>query len=392
MQQLALAPGFENTPDILAMGGELKSSFCLLHQGEIFLSEPTGDLEQANIFRNYCDQITRLCHRFDGVPGQIVADMHPNYLSTQHGSKLATEQNTRLIQVQHHHAHIAASLAEHHHPLHGEPVLGIALDGLGYGEDGTLWGGEFLLTDYANSRRIGHFQPIAMPGGVQAIREPWRNTWAHLQACGWNAISSQFSKTDIIRFLNHQPLDVLTTMLEKQINSPLASSSGRLFDAVAACLGIHREHVHFEGEAAIELERLASTAIKPSTEPYPFTLQQSTDAPAQLNWCLMWQALLTDINTGYEVEQIAARFHQTVIVAICEMTQHLCQHHQINTVALSGGVFQNQLLRQGVMQNLKQSDLNVLVPSIIPVHDGGLALGQAITAAARLLKSEEDHA
>ncbi len=385
---LSLPEEFRSAPPVLAMGAELKSSFCLLANGQARLFESNGDLEQTNVFRAYNDALESACTEHAFCPEQIALDMHPDYLSTQTGLRLADLHGSNIISVQHHHAHIAACLAEHSYPLHAEPVLGIALDGLGFGVDGTIWGGEFLLANYADFTRLGCFQPVAMPGGAQAIREPWRNALAHLHACDWEVMREQFPDSDIITFLNNKPLAPLQTMLNKGLNSPIASSAGRLFDAAAACLDIYRERVTQEGQAAIELERIASEVMDKTDKAYPIHMRTCPDGLIQLQWTAMWQALLTDLDHGVDKAVIAARFHQTIIMAACELALNLCQRHRINHIALSGGVFQNRLLRSGVEKRLQRHGFNVLISQQVPINDGGLSLGQAAIAAAISLKTE----
>jgi len=386
MASFQLPDGFSDSSAVLAMGGELKSSFCMLAGGEARLSQAGGDLEQAGVFRNYADQLEAGTSEVDGdfSPDCIAIDMHPDYLSAQMGERLADRYEIPVVRVQHHHAHIAATMAEHQHPLTAGPVLGIALDGLGFGADGSIWGGEFLLANYAESTRLGRFQPVAMPGGAQAVREPWRNALAHLYVCGWADVAGRFGDTDIVRFLQTKQLPVLQTMLDKSLNSPLASSAGRLFDAVAACLDIHREMLAHEAQAAIELERLASLSLNLKTVAYPFTIQ-TDQGLEQLEWSAMWLALLADLANGINREIIAARFHRTLIMAISELAESLCHTHGLNSVAISGGVFQNKLLRDGVKEQLSDCGLQVLMAEKAPPHDGGLALGQAVVAAANMM-------
>ena len=234
---IPLPPGFAAAPDLLAAGGELKATFCLVKDGAAILSQHIGDLEDARTFDDYRTGIAHYTALFDHAPIAIAADLHPEYLS----SKYARETGLRLIEVQHHHAHVAACLAENGRPLDAPPVLGIVLDGLGWGDDGTIWGGEFLLADYRESRRVGTFKPVAMPGGAAAVREPWRNLYAHLMAAGLEP---------------DRPHALLDAMIRNDVNSPMASSCGRLFDAMAAALDICRDRQGHEGEAASRLEAL----------------------------------------------------------------------------------------------------------------------------------------
>ncbi len=384
---IRLPPGFEQAPRILAMGAELKNTFCLLQDGRAILSQHIGDLEDAATFRDYHRNLSLYRQLFDHQPSAIAVDLHPNYLSTQRGRELAESEGMMLNEVQHHHAHITACMAEHGQPLDTDAVLGIALDGLGFGQDGSLWGGEFLLADYLGFRRLATFQPIPMPGGVQAIREPWRNTYAHLVASlGWEEVRSRFPQLDIVKFLERKPLATLDRMKERGVNSPLASSAGRLFDAVGAALGFCTEMASFEGQAAIELESVAAVSFADEQpNAYPFAWEE-TMGIGMIRWTPMWQSLLQDIASGTEAAVMAARFHQAIVAAVAETAQRLVARHAMTRVVLSGGVFQNRLLLEGVSNLLKCQGLTVLLPERIPANDGGLSLGQAVIAAARYLK------
>jgi len=365
----------------MAMGGELKSSFCWLQNGTAHLSPSRGDLEQVSELRGYRQEIDELLQREGMQPEAIAVDMHPDYMSTQYGLQIAARRQIESVAVQHHHAHIAACMAEHGMEVNSK-ILGIALDGLGFGSDGGLWGGEFLLASYAAFDRLGHFAAIPMPGGAQATREPWRNSLAHLHACGWENISTEFADTEIVQFLCNKPLPTLFTMLEKGLNSPPASSAGRLFDAAAGMLGIHRERMEFEAQAAIMLEKMATSVWQQQPGSYPFDLVPSEHGIA-IDWQPLWRALLADLQQQRTPACIAARFHHGVIDAVTALTLKLCHEHRLNTVAISGGVFQNRLLRDGVTICLRERGLRVLVPQRVPPHDGGLAFGQAVVAATR---------
>jgi len=375
----SLPKGFSGSPTILAMGAELKSSSCLLQAGEVRLFQLGGDLEQAKIFHRYQAHIDALLRV--AQPACVAVDCHPDYLSSQLGQRTGLH----VMMVQHHHAHIAACLAEYARPLDSPAVLGIALDGLGLGSDGQLWGGEFLRVDYRQCSRLGRFEPVAMLGGTQAIKQPWRNTYAYLAGDHWDAVANRFGDTEIIRFLQQQSLTLLNTMIERGLNAPLASSAGRLFDAVAASLGIHRQAIDFEAQAAIKLEQQATTVFEHEEGYYPFDLYPQADGLVQLHWSRMWFALLEDIQRGCDSAVIAARFHHTLIRAVVSLATRLCQQYGLDHVVLSGGVFQNKLLRRGVADGLRRRGLHVLIPQRTPVHDGGLALGQAVIAAARSL-------
>jgi hydrogenase maturation protein HypF len=383
---LLLPEAFTEAGSILAMGGELKNTFCLLKAGQAILSQHIGDLEDAVTFRDYLRNLELYRGLFDHRPACIAVDQHPDYLSTRQGREQAQADGLQLVDVQHHHAHIAACLAEHAVPLDTRPVLGVVLDGLGFGEDGTFWGGEFLLADYTGFTRLARFRPITMPGGAQAMREPWRNAWAHLYtACGWEPIRERFPDLDIIRFLEAKPLDALQTMAGKGLNSPMASSCGRLFDAVAAAIGVCRERVSHEGQAAMELEALAAREFHgEARRGYPYDL--GGEEIRTLEWRRLWEALLDDLRRGVTPATIAARFHQGLVRAVAETAVALCHETGLDTVVLGGGVFQNRLLLEGVIGTLRRADVHVLSPEKVPANDGGLALGQAAIAAARMIR------
>ncbi|OQX49125.1 MAG: carbamoyltransferase HypF, partial [Candidatus Sedimenticola endophacoides] len=249
---LVLPAGFAAAPPLLALGAELKNTFCLMQEGRAILSQHMGDLEEAATHREYRRSLDLYQGLFRHRPAALAVDMHPDYLSTQWGREWAAREGLELHRVQHHHAHITACMAEQGLDLDSGPVLGIALDGLGYGADGGIWGGEFMRVDYLGFERLASFEPVAMIGGARAIHEPWRNTYAHL-APWWGEVEARYPELDLVRFLRARPLATLDAMLERGLNSPRASSAGRLFDAVAAALGLSREAVSHEGQAAIEL-------------------------------------------------------------------------------------------------------------------------------------------
>ncbi|TLS77129.1 carbamoyltransferase HypF [Mariprofundus erugo] len=379
---LLLHHSFARCGHILAMGSEMKNTFCQLSGREAILSQHTGDLEHAATRHDYHHALELYRQLFAFNPACIAIDQHPDYLSGRIGTDMAGQERIPLLPIQHHHAHIAAVMAEHQLPLDSKPVLGIALDGLGFGSDGTLWGGEFLLADYCHYKRLACFQPVPMPGGTQAIREPWRNCFAHLHAAGWDDISRRFSDTDIIRFLHTRPLPVLHRMIEQGINTPASSSCGRLFDAVAAALAICRHQVSYEGQAAIELEHLARSAWSRHTPAYPYRLERHADTLQIIHWQPMWQALLNDLQQQLPVAEIAARFHRTLSHVITALAQQLCHSHATAIVVLCGGAFQNRLLLEAVTADLADKTPQLLIAGQTPLNDGGLALGQAAIAAA----------
>jgi len=389
-QPLKLPSGFENSPAILAMGAELKNTFCLIQQARAIVSQHQGDLEDATVFHDYRHNLALYRQLYEHRPEAIAVDLHPDYVSTGIGGQLAAEQGLPLVRVQHHHAHIAACMAEHGQALESSPVLGIALDGLGYGDDGSLWGGEFLLADYRSYRRLARFAPVPMPGGARAMLEPWRNGLAHLQhALGWEQLVERYPKLGFVQFMQEQPVANLLTMMEKGLNSPPASSAGRLFDAVAALLGICTAAASHEGQAAMELEALAEEAFARSGC-YPYELTRAAgEAPITIQWGPFWQALLEDMVAGNAIANIAAGFHKTLLYLILDVVEHIRKQQAFDTLVLSGGVMQNQLLLTHLLDALQGRGYTVLIPRSLPANDGGISFGQAVVAAARSIAASE---
>jgi len=382
---IILPPGFEKIPPILAMGSELKNTFCLLREGEAILSQHLGDLENASAFNAYQETLNLYLNLFQHKPEIIAIDKHPEYLSSKLGKELATVNNIKLAEIQHHHAHIAACMAENQISLDTKPILGIAFDGLGYGEDGTLWGGEFLLADYQSFQRLATFKPMPMIGGKQAIYQPWRNTYSELiKAFSWEEIQEKYRDLAIIKFLENKDPKLLNQIIEKGINSPLTSSVGRLFDAVAAAIGICPEQCSYEGQAAIEMEAIADTNIlnnDKETLNYSFKLEKSANI-YYIDTSSTWREILDDIKQHISSSEIAAKFHQSLAITTVKIVKQLKQENQFNQVILTGGVFQNQILLQQVKMRLEKLEINVLTHSIVPTNDGGLSLGQSVIAAA----------
>ena len=380
---LPLPPGFERAPPLLALGAELKNTFCLIHDGQAILSQHLGDLEDAKTAREYERTIALYLDLFQVSPKALAVDLHPDYRSSLIGRDWAARDGLPLIGVQHHHAHLASVLADNGWPLDAGPVLGVLLDGLGYGADGTLWGGEFLVGDYLDYVRVGYLKPVAMPGGTRAILEPWRNLYAHLESAGgWSSWRSRYQGLEPIERLDVKPLAVLRTLIERGCNAPLSSSAGRLFDAVAAALGVGGEVLTYEGQAAIELEAIAAGAGERNARGYPFA-RISEPSGEVLDAAPLWVDLLEDLRRGRAPDQIAASFHAGLAMAICTLALDLAGRRGLSTVALSGGVFQNRLLLETVTDDLESAGLRVLLQRRVPANDGGLALGQAAVAVAR---------
>ncbi len=380
---LRLPNGFENAPDLLAMGGELKATFCLVKDGQAILSQHQGDLENAATLDDYKKNRALYQSLFDHAPSAIVIDRHPEYLSSKLGRAEADARALSLIDVQHHHAHVAACLAENGRPLHAPPALGIVLDGLGFGDDGAIWGGEFLLADYLGYERLARLKPVAMPGGAQAVREPWRNLYAHLKAAG-EFDSTRCASSDW-GALDGKPLATIDRMIAQGLNSPLASSCGRLFDAVAAAIGVCADRQAYEGEAGARLEALAAAA---PNETRGYALRISESALIDIDAAPMWRAILEDLRPGVSARTIARRFHLGLAQAITEVAVRLAAARRFETVALSGGCFQNRLLFERVYDGLCEAGFTVLTHADAPANDGGLSLGQAAIGAAHLMRTD----
>jgi hydrogenase maturation protein HypF len=348
---------------ILGCGAELKSTFCLARGRHAFMSHHIGDLENYETLRSFTEGITHFRRLFDVQPEVVAHDLHPEYLSTKYAHDLP---DVELIGVQHHHAHIASCLADN-----GDtgPVLGVAFDGLGYGSDGTLWGGEFLLADLAGFQRLAHLVPVPMPGGTAAIRQPWRMAAAYL--------GSDAPDELVARHVEHW--DSVLAMASRQVNAPLTSSAGRLFDAVAAILGI-RDSINYEGQAAVELEQRADLTEQGS---YPATV---TKGPSlHVHGADLVRAVVSDLRVGVPREVIATRFHHGVADVIVRVCLMLREDTGVSVAALSGGVFQNVLLLERTVAGLERSGFRVLTHSRVPPNDGGISLGQVVIAAAASL-------
>ena len=354
----------KNGPAVLACGGETKNTFCLTKDAQAFVSPHIGDLENQEIFQAYQETIEHYKRLFDIQPQALACDLHPEYLS----GKYAAGIDLPLVKVQHHHAHIASVLAEHGCR---EKVLGVAFDGTGYGPDGRLWGGEFLLADLAGYERLGHCRYLPLPGGAKAIREPWRQAaWVMQQLYG-----DAFASRQPV-FARQLPagFELVLQATTAGLNAPLTSSAGRLFDTAAALLGL-RLYNTFEGQAAIELEA-AAAGRRGCVLPYELTAENVLD------FCPSFAALLAGLEQGRDRTALAADFHATVAAAAEAVVRRLARQCGVRTVALSGGVFQNMTLLRQLVARL-QGDFTVLVNRQVPANDGGISLGQAAVARER---------
>jgi len=352
---------------VLACGAELKNTFCLAKHGRAFVSHHIGDLENAETLRSFTEGIEHFRRLFEIDPQVVAHDMHPEYLSTKYAVELA---GVDLLPVQHHHAHVASCLADN--GADG-PVIGVAFDGTGYGTDGTIWGGEFLVADLASCERGGHLAPVPMPGGAAAIRQPWRMAAAYLHAACPGAAPDQL---DVMR-RNRARWPAVLAMASRGVNSPMTSSAGRLFDAAASILGV-RDAINYEGQAAIELEQLAEPG---ETGTYPAGIEEGH--PFRVRGGDLVRAIVDDLAAGTAAGVIAARFHHGVAALIEAGCLLLRERTGLGTVALSGGVFQNTLLLHRTVSRLEARGFAVLVHSRVPCNDGGISLGQAVIAGAR---------
>ncbi|GAA0633583.1 carbamoyltransferase HypF [Halomonas beimenensis] len=380
---LPLPAGFAASPPLLALGGELKNTFCLLKDGQAILSQHLGRLDTPEGEAARQQTLRRYLRLFAHRPERLAIDAHPDYRPSRAGRDWAAAHDLALVEVQHHHAHVAACLADNGLDRDTPPALGIALDGTGYGDDGTLWGGEFLLADYRGYRRLASLMPVAMPGGTQAIRQPWRLAHAHLCRLGdWPGLAARHRRLAFFQALEARPLATLERMIATGLNSPLSSAAGRLFDAVAALLGL-RLTVSYEGQAASELEAAVEEGALAEAG-YPFAIVQDEGLP-RLEPGPMWQALLADLARGETTGIMAARFHTGLAEGLAAMVEHLANHHGDRwggRIALSGGVFQNAVLAEALVPRLEAAGWKVLRHARVPANDGGLSLGQAAVAAA----------
>jgi hydrogenase maturation protein HypF len=366
------------SPQILATGGELKNTFCIVRDRYAFLSHHIGDMENYETYQSFLDGITKYESLFRFKPEAIAYDLHPNYLATRYAIERAEHEGLPSFGIQHHHAHIASCMVEHSLPA-DQPVIGVAFDGTGYGDDGAIWGGEFLLTDYRSFKRICHLKYIPLPGGDASIHKPARIALAYLWASKleWNLELHPVSS------LCAEELSILKSQLKLKINTPLTSSMGRFFDAVASICGV-RQEVNYEAQAAIEFEALADPdeigeynfIVEPDENPQNMSLQIDSSP--------LIEEVINDLSKGVIISKISTRFHNTIARMVFKICDKIRKDFNVDHVVLSGGVWQNLTLLRRAYDLLLSDNFKVHIHHQVPTNDGGLALGQAIVAIQRM--------
>ena len=357
---------------ILACGAELKNTICLTRQDQAFLGQHVGDLENLATFNFFKKTIVHLERILDIEPDYIACDMHPDYLSTRYARE---QSRVEVLEVQHHHAHIAACMAEN--KAEG-PLIGLAFDGTGLGTDGHIWGGEILLTSLGQFERAAHLAYVPMPGGAAAIKEPWRMAISYL----YHAYGKDLFSRDLffLKKIENNKIETVIEMIEKKINSPYTSSLGRLFDGVAALVGM-REKVAFEGQAAMELE-MAADLTKKGVYAYTIPQGESLEIPVEP----IVRGVIRDIQEDVHPSEISMKFHSTLICLFTDVCVDIGRKTGFTQAALSGGVFQNAIMLSGLTEELEAKGFEVLSHTQVPSNDGGIALGQAVVADAMLKK------
>jgi len=352
---------------ILACGGELKNTFCLTRDKYAFVSHHIGDLENLETLTSFEEGIQHFKKLFYIEPKAVAYDLHPDYLSTQYALSIP---DIPKIGVQHHHAHIVSGMVEN--GIEGD-VIGVALDGTGFGLDGTIWGGEFAKANLRNFDRLAHLRKVPMPGGSMAIKEPWRMAMVYLlEAFGDEA---NHLSVDLIKRIDLQKRNILKRMIEKRINTPWTSSMGRLFDAIASILSV-RDQVHYEGQAAIELEMMADHEVK---EEYPFLIKKD-ERPMVIDPIGVVRGVIRDLLEKISPSRISGKFHRSIAQLIIETCEAIRSEEDLNRVVLSGGVFQNITLLSFVTKGLRRLGFEVYHHHLVPTNDGGISLGQAVIA------------
>jgi hydrogenase maturation protein HypF len=366
---------------ILAVGGQLKGTFAFGRDSQAFLSHHMGDLDHYEAYRAFQRDIELYQDLFAVKPKWLVHDLHPDYASTRYALARQKSDGLECIAVQHHHAHMAGCMAENGLD---ESTIGVSFDGTGYGTDGAIWGGEFLAGAYSQFRRAAHLRYVGMPGGDQAIREPWRMALAYLLEAGCSpALLEARVPPDAMR--------TILKMLERKLNTPQTSSAGRLFDAVASLAGV-RDRVSFEGQAAMELEWLATN--HPLNGSYPFELIETgeplKDSPIVIDTRRLIREVTRDVHRGVEPAAIARRFHSTIVDMIVRVCARIREYAGLEAVVLSGGTFMNALLTSEASRRLESDGFRAYRHRLVPPNDGGLSLGQLVVAARRVSERRQE--
>jgi hydrogenase maturation protein HypF len=352
---------------VLAVGGHAKNAFCLAAGRHAWVSSHIGDLETAESYLALRAAVAHMTRLLDIEPLVVAHDLHPDYLST----RLAAEMPAaRRIAVQHHHAHVLSCIAEHRCT---EPVIGVSFDGAGLGTDGAIWGGEFLVAEEATFHRAAHLAYVALPGGDAAAREPWRMAVSHLTAAHGARLGP--TATKLANRIDPARLELARQMIARGINTPMTSSIGRLFDAVAALVGL-RDRASHEGQAAMELEAIAAAA---SARGYQFELDTAAE-PWQIHAAPVIRDIARDVAAGRSREDVSAMFHDAVATMIAEVASAIARRTGIRRVCLTGGVFQNARLTRSAADAIARKHLDVMEHRCVPCNDGGLSLGQALQA------------
>jgi len=357
---------------ILACGAEEKSTFCLTRDDHAFVSQHIGDMENLETMEHFENTISLYKKLFRIEPTIIAHDLHPEYLSTKYAKELAAKSDIKLVPVQHHHAHIVSGMVDN---AVETPVIGVALDGTGFGSDGNIWGGEFLVADYQQFTRMAHLEYLPLPGGATAIKKPFRIAISYLLALlGEDAIKQDLP---FLEQVDRAEINIIRQQIEKRINSPLTSSCGRLFDAVSALIGVRGE-IEYEAQAAIELEMLSYDGAN-ETDYYPFSIiEQNGLSVVKLQ--NLFSAIIHDLQIHTAKATIAAKFHNTIAQMIEKLCQVISDKTGITQVVLSGGVFQNRLLLRKAVSLLEVDGFTVFTHQQVPCNDGGISLGQAVIA------------
>lgn len=400
-EPVPLPDGFDGSPPVLAVGGHLKNTFCLTRGPEAFPGPHVGDLEDLAAYEALREGVSHFGRLFDVRPEVVAHDLHPDYLSTRFARELAHEIGTRTEGVQHHHAHVAACAAEHGAT---GPVIGVAFDGTGHGTDGAVWGGEVLVADLREFRRVAHLGYVPLPGGEAAVRQPWRMALAHVAVAGREG-GERLLETGVARRLargvGQERWRLVEEMVRGEVESPPTSSVGRLFDAVAALAGV-RSEVDFQAQAAMELEARsvaaagaratgvsgaggsrASAARLGGGGTYPTGVSRGADGRLRWDAAPMIHAVVADLERGVQPGRVAARFHRAVASSVVELCRAVREEEGLVRVALTGGVFQNALLTGWTVPALEDEGFDVLLHREVPPNDGGLSYGQAAVALAR---------